>query len=424
MDKLILRKYIILYLLILAGIFIHFPFVGIVGNIIIKIMIISAVSYYLYDSWLREGAKNGRLSEADEPLSEYEMREEIPSAENTVIEKDEAEFEPLDGISKEQFHFLSRQFNAFIDLLSPKNAYLCYRNQFNEVFLLRDKLLDRFKETEDAIPVELISLIEHKGGVLLENKLNPDSSLFPFYNDTGYHVGSVLGIKTPLGSSESLYWIFDSDSNDFFKKEIVPAIEALGEGARSFLAAENSARTLADEKKSLEFEFGLAIELHEACTIEEKIERFVRLIIVEYEADKLTLALLKDMNIVSETAVIRKMVGMKNDGYEEGAEFSIRDGLTGWVVMKNRPYLIDSIDKGEHFIPRFTMEEKTNFGLSSYLAAPISYKSRAIGALVIEHKEEKKYSNKDKDKMIAYCAIFAKAIEKDVITEIGGINNG
>jgi hypothetical protein len=404
------------------GIFINFPFVEAVGNVIIKIVIISVISYYLYDTWLREGGKAEQLSEVVKVEQESPLDEDV-SAEDVVIEEEEVDFGLLGGINKKQFELLQKQFSAFIKLLLPQNGYLCYKNNQNEVFLLQDKLIEGFVETEDVIPIELISLIEQKNDILVENKLDDDSSLLPFYNGTEYQAKSVLGIKTKLAESEALYWIFDADSNGYFDRQQLPAVEALSENARRLLAAESMVSKFAVENEKIISNFNLAIELHEAVSVEDKIDKIVNKIIQEYEAAKLTVSLLKDMNIVSELAVVKRAVGLK-DGFEDGFEYAINEGLNGWVVMKNRAYLIDNIDKGDHFIPRFSLEEKTNYGISSYLAVPIPYKSRAVGVLTIEHTEENKYNSNDKDKMIAYCDILAKAIEKDVITEIGGINNG
>jgi hypothetical protein len=418
MDKLILRKYIILYLLILIGIFIQFTFLGAVGNIIIKILIISAVSYYLYDSWLREGNKDTVSPDSTEDI-EIMLPEDTAQADKTVFEKDIADIELPGGINKNRFDFLQRQFKLFVKVLSPQNAYLCYKTITNEVFLLKSELVEGFKETEDIIPAELITLIDQKNGILIENKLESDSSLLPFYNDKEYTAESVLGIKTELGKAGNLYWICDAETKDYFKREDVPYLEALSENTFQFLSAENQAEKLSLENSIIADNFNLTMQLYEADSVTEKIEQFVNALIENFEASKLTVCLLKDMNSTAETAIIQKTVGLK-DGFDDGYEFPVNEGLNGWVVMKNKAYLIDNIEKGDYFIPRFSRDEKSNFGLCSYLAVPIPHKTRAVGLIALEHLETNKYKNDDKEKLIAYCNIFAKAIEKDVITESGG----
>ena len=418
MDKLILRKYIILYLLILIGIFIQFTFLGAVGNIIIKILIISAVSYYLYDLWLRESSKDTESFNVVEE-TEVVLAEDMIKADETVFEKDIVDIELPGGINKNRFDFLQRQFKLFVKVLSPKNAYLCYKTVSNEVFLLKSELMEGFKETEDIIPAELITLIDQKNGILIENKLDNESSVLPFYNDKEYAAESVLGIKTELGKAGALYWICDADTKDYFNRDDIPYIEALSENTVQFLSAENQTEKLSAENTIMADNFSLTMQLFEVDSLAKKIEQFVNTVVENFEASKLTVCLLKDMNSAAETAVIQKTIGL-NDGFEDGYEFPVNEGLNGWVVMKNKTYLIDNIEKGDYFIPRFSRDEKSNFGLCSYLAVPIPYKTRAIGLITLEHSEANKYKNEDKEKLIAYCNIFAKAIEKDVITESGG----
>ncbi len=418
MDKLILRKYIILYLLILIGIFIQFTFLGAVGNIIIKIMIISAISYYLYDSWLREGNKESESSLTEEE-SESELQADEARVEDKVFEKDEVDIELPKGINKNQFDFLQRQFELFIKIVSPKNAYLCYKTPSNEVFLLKTKLSEGFSEAEDIIPEEVITLIDRKSGLLIENKLDGESSLLPYYNDKDYTAESVLGFKTELGKAGALYWVADDDKTNAFNREDVPYLEALSENTRQFLSAESLAERAAVENDIMSRNFDLTMKLHEAGSIAEKVDEFVTAIVENFEASKLTVYLLKNLNSAADMAVVQKTVGLQ-DGFEAGYEFPVAEGLNGWVVMKNKVYLIDDIDKGEYFIPRYSRDEKSNFGLRSYLAVPIPFKTQAVGAVTLEHTEANKYNNEDKEKLIAYCSIFAKAIGKDVITESGG----
>ncbi len=414
MDKLILRKYIILYLLILTGIFIQFTFLGTVGNIIIKIVIISAVSYYLYDSWLKE---EGRWSDHPDVVEDDFESPEVN--EKTIFEKEQVDIELPGGINKSRYDFLQRQFKMFVKVLSPKNAYLCYKSAANEVFLLKSRLGEGIEETDEIIPTELISLIDQKGGLLIENKLVGDASVLPYYNHLDYTAESVLGFKTELGKAGALYWICDADISDYFDREIISYLQALSENTQQFLTAESSMEKLAAEKVLIEDNFRLTMRLYKADSAAEKIEEFVKVVVENFEASKLTVGLLKELNNRSETAVINKTIGLK-DGFNDGFEFPVNEGLNGWVVMKNKAYLIDNIEKGEYFIPRFTKDEKSNFGLHSYMAAPIRYKSGAIGLVALEHIEANKYNNEDKEKLIAYCNILAEAIEKDVITEPGG----
>ena len=111
----------------------------------------------------------------------------------------------------------------------------------------------------------------------------------------------------------------------------------------------------------------------------------------------------------AQSAVIKKAIGT-DDPFKSGYEFPLDEGLNGFVIMKNKPHLIEDIEKGEYFVPRFSKEEKTNYGLRSYLSVPIEIKSNAIGMVTLEHKIENKYSINDKKNLINYSAILANAL--------------
>ena len=419
MDKIILRKYIILYLLIIIGIFIQFTFLGAVGNIIIKIMIISAISYFLFGFWTNEDIESFKSEEPVENEA-LEIVDDVSLKKEVVFEKESPDGIEFGAINENQFDFLQRQFLVFIKLLKPRNSYLCYKNSSNEIFLLKSDLISGFEENNDIIPDGVITLIDQKDNdVLIENKLDSGSSLLPFYNDKDYAANSVLGIKSPLGKSEALYWIFDADENDYFNKEDILFFKALSENTCQFLAADHQSIKLSRKNDVLNDIYHLTIRLIEADSTDEKINEFVEIIAENFEASKLTISLLKDFKTESETAVINRTIGL-NGGFEKGYEFPVNEGLNGWVIMKNKAYLLDNIEKGDYFIPRFSRNEKSNFGLHSFLAVPIPYKSNAVGLVALEHKEINKYDNKDKEKLINFCSIFAKVIERNVTIELGG----
>jgi len=108
-------------------------------------------------------------------------------------------------------------------------------------------------------------------------------------------------------------------------------------------------------------------------------------------------------------ATIEKSVGL-DDPFKQGYEFSLNEGLNGWVILKNKPYLIDNIDKGEYFIPRFVRSEKTNYSLRSFLSVPIQAENGALGMITLEDKTENKYTEKDKHSLMQFADILATAL--------------
>ncbi len=111
-----------------------------------------------------------------------------------------------------------------------------------------------------------------------------------------------------------------------------------------------------------------------------------------FEFDRLTVARLHGAD--GKTARIVKVLGQR-DEMGEGFVFPVDDGLMGWVLRKGKPLLLDDLEKGDLFRPRYTRTEKTNYGLRSFLGVPIRFFNRPLGAVSLESRKPDFYSEWD-----------------------------
>jgi signal transduction protein with GAF and PtsI domain len=138
-------------------------------------------------------------------------------------------------------------------------------------------------------------------------------------------------------------------------------------------------------------------------TISIAIEKLAKKISEEFEATRLTIATVRPNTNV---AVIKKVIGQEND-FKENFEFPLDEGLTGWVISKNKPYIIDDLEKGEYFIPRYNKDEKSNYGFRSFLGIPIKVEEKIFGAITLEHYITRKYGESEKVNLQRYIEIFS-----------------
>ena len=123
----------------------------------------------------------------------------------------------------------------------------------------------------------------------------------------------------------------------------------------------------------------------------------------------MTIALLDRNN--DNIAEIIKTVGQL-DSIKEGTRFAIDEGLCGKVILNNQVYLIDDIEKDGYFIPRFSKNEKTNFGLRSFLGIPLLVENDVVGMISMEHKIPNTYSKSHKDLLKNYTVYFEAALRR------------
>ena len=161
--------------------------------------------------------------------------------------------------------------------------------------------------------------------------------------------------------------------------------------------------TLLSSLRAKESLLEFAITLNGSKNISQATSKLVEYVSKMFEATRMTICLKKSD---SETGIIKRVLGQKND-LDEGFEFQLDQGLTGWVIAKNKPYLIEDLEKGEYFIPRYTKDEKSNFGLRSFLGIPLQAEDRVYGALTFEHIIPGKYSEDDKHRIQQVAEIFS-----------------
>jgi len=401
-------KLIGLYLLIVVGIFIQFNFLGSVGNIIFKLMITAGISYLLYDHWITE--QKNQKEQIQEQESDIQP-EKIPDtdAEDKTLFFDITSTRLtglIDGDEKYK-DFLKHQFMIIWDFIYPKNGYIIYRNTNNKLQFIHKNLQPDILLQSDKYPTSLFTLIENKDGILIENKIEKSLNLIPFYHGSDYIPQSVLAFMLAMDSGEKIYWIFDSDIPENFNREDVNTIKKIIHSTDIFTFEALKSYGLNDTCEYLNSNLHLAENLNKAGNLDECFELFCDFIVNKFEAAKLTVAMRDSFE--SQTAVIKKSIGL-DDPYKSGYTFPLEEGLNGFVIMKNKPHLIEDIEKGEYFVPRYSKEEKTNYGIHSFLAVPIEIKSKAIGMVSLEDKVNKKYSVQDKNILINYAAILANAV--------------
>ena len=80
-------------------------------------------------------------------------------------------------------------------------------------------------------------------------------------------------------------------------------------------------------------------------------------------------------------------------------------------------YAGEDLEKGEYFIPRYTKEEKSNYGLRSFVGIPFSYDDNVYGALTLEAQQSDKYSNYDKQFLEEITNIFSTIFRRKNINK-------
>ena len=410
-----MKKYILLYLLAIIGIFVEFSFLGIVGNIIFKLLIFGGISYFLYDIWRHSNDEQDTESQPNE----IEQPESEAPSENDAVVFDNSTLQAILSREGTALEFVQNEFAVIWGFILPDNGYLFLRGSDGSLKNLHHKHQSYIQAQMDKKPDLLIDLLNRGQNVLIEKDIQPASNLLPFYDENEYKPRSLLAIKTKVTEQETLYFLYDSKAPNAFNSEDISILEninaTIASVLRKLLEVDSLSGALSREQNLLK----IANILNAAENLDSCINAMSTIIANHFEADKLTIAFKNDTGSEGATAVIKKAIGI-DDPFKRGYEFSLEDGLNGWVISKNKPYLLGNIDKGEYFVPRFTKEEKTNYGIKSFLSVPVSVDDEAAGLITLEDTTIDKYSEEDKKRLQDFSRIFAYAVKRFLKTNKNG----
>ncbi|MFW9825675.1 MAG: GAF domain-containing protein, partial [Candidatus Thorarchaeota archaeon] len=301
--------------------------------------------------------------------------------------------------------YLKDQLEILINILIPDHAWIFYKKNKSILKKFYHKGINDTSAPFQNEEIELLGIMQilnEKDGLLIENNLTNEGNLINFYQDIEYTPASFLGIPINIYNDEKFFFVFDSHNKQHFNHEDEEIINKIVQSIRIFLLNRVKAYSLLKNLNENEDLLAFAAELNGSRTISLALDKAANRISNAFEASRLTISLL---NKESHLGVIKKVIGQK-DAFNENNEFPLDEGLTGWIMSKNKPYIIDDLEKGEYFIPRYTKVEKNNFGLRSFLGIPIEVEGDVFGAITLEHHNTNQYSEEDKDRLQKYMNIL------------------
>lgn len=386
-------KHYLTVFLILTGIFIH-PFQSGVVDFIFRFVLFSVIVYLLifkknseHESDNRSRPSPGKIGIDPGTMA---MSENIPDIFEYILKND-----------KIMFEYLIHQFQIIDGIVFSDNGYLLTYDSKSRITIYHQKTINQ-SEIDNYPLTGLLQLVDKKNDVLIENNLISDENLVNYLSVPDYNPGSFMGLPIAIREGKKLFFLFDAREKQHFNPEDRKIIKNIGNGVGTFIANRLNAVTLLEQVKENESLLLFSKSLIGCGTISAAIEVLAMQISKCFEASRLTICTVR-----SETGkgIIKKVIGQQ-DEFSENKEFTLDEGLTGWVISKQKPYLIEDLEKGEYFIPRYSKQEKSNYGLRSFLGIPIMNENVAYGAITLEHQLPKKYEKKDQIKIEKFIELF------------------
>jgi hypothetical protein len=404
-------RLITVYVLSIAGIFLQLDFLDTGGAIAVRLILTVLVSILMFGI----GRELYFKKEASPELTETSVAaaDHFKPNDPSFFDIQTAPLTELLDSDPKYIDILKRQFAILWNFTSPQNGYLILKNKYGRPFMIHRNILPDIAWDWQGEPIAILTLVDQKNGILIENNLSPDASLLPFYRDD-FQPKSMLCLVSQIDSGERLYWIFDAGTVDFFNLQELKALEMIHQNSLSLLESALLEQGIHQAYQGQRNKLDMANLLNTAQNINECLEMFCEILVQEFEASKLTIAFKKDLSLDATTAIVQKSIGI-DDQIKRGFEFNLEDGLNGLVILRNKWYLLEDIEhKSDRnlFVPRFSQKENSNYGLRSFISVPIQVELRGLGMITLEHVEPKKYTAKQKDQLVEYSNVFAFAIQR------------
>jgi len=379
-------------------------------DFIYKFIVFVGATYLIYKNFVQNSDENKDLEHTEE------IKQRVVPSDIDNENKNPWNLSDLLNNDESTQQYIKSQFLALAGILIPDQGWIMYKlNEFklNVVYQISfsDFKLNNIPEQVDL--TGLYKIIDERNEILIENNIQNANYSFQYYQDIEYSVSSFLSIPINISANEKMFFIFDSAVSEQFNKQDTEIIDRITHGIQSTIKYRLKSISLHSELKLNKKLLDFALQINTCNTISSAINTLANFVSNEFEADRLTISsTIQD----SDKAVIRKVIGQQ-DTFTEDFEFALEEGLTGWVISKNKPYIIEDLEKGEYFIPRYTKEEKSNYGLRSFIGIPFNLNDNVYGAITLEAQQSNRYSNIEKQFLDEIANIFSTIYKRKNINK-------
>ncbi|MBU0759582.1 MAG: GAF domain-containing protein [Candidatus Omnitrophica bacterium] len=173
--------------------------------------------------------------------------------------------------------------------------------------------------------------------------------------------------------------------------------------------AKKDNKTLEKNLKKKIKEFSALYDIGKSITSTLHLDEVLKLI--TRKAAKVMDASSCSIRLLDETGqelILRSSCGMNNRYYEIKKSLKIGESIAGRVVKKQKPYIINDVQKERHYKYPYLAKQK---GLRSLVTVPLVQRNRIAGVLSIYSRKPGKYTDEDASFLSMLASQAAIAIE-------------
>jgi diguanylate cyclase (GGDEF)-like protein len=254
----------------------------------------------------------------------------------------------------------------------------------------------------------LIGLVAREKQPIIIGHLTRDSRTLRYY-DSDEQIRSFIGIPFVMNNQLEGILTLDSKYEEAYTSDDQGALINFSQLVASFI---HKARLMFELNRSnIKFTglYEITKLLNSHLFQNEVISLLVEVVQKMFKFDRLALCMVDGNH---RHFIIKQVIGQAGD-LPEGATFSLSEkGRVEWVYRHRAICIITDLDRGDHPIPRYTVNENPQHGFKSFLAAPLMIEHQPIGVICLESTHLTEYTEREKEKISILMNIAEMALSK------------
>jgi len=382
-----IKEKAVLIIFALFALYGFFPF-GIENSVIIGILRLVIFAFFLVFILFRSSREH-ELEKDEKPPGEKEPEKDLE-----IIQKfaDERFLEKKIDAKKEFETYINKILRIIQDSFIAHSVVMCFYEQERNEVILRAHV-----SKSDSINRE-IALSPDEG--FIEVLFKGEKTVIFHDNEAADYEEKIYTSKeeissmicSPIFVSEEIIGclILDSKVDKAFSEDDKIMMESYSEMISATILNYNNIYEYENTIDLFSGFYEISQKLNSNLSFDEILNILIDILRRIFTYDRISVSLRENNG---KEAVIKRVVG-QTDEFEENYKFLIEEGLNGWVIRKNKTILVADLEKGDYFIPRYTIKEKSNHHLRSFVGAPLNYRNSCLGVVAVESKKPNVYTDR------------------------------
>lgn len=358
----------------------------IILSTLLLIIVISVISLY-QKNYPKNSIQEEFLIEADE---------------STTIQQDWMKIENDQDVEHIFQLFLENSLQLIRQVLVTNTVVLLFINYSKKEFSIRHRVS---KHLEFFIPQNTFDISKGLPGLvlrnrqaLIENHLPTGQEIIPYYRINDNPARSFAAV--PIYYKDFIFGILciDSDVEEAFSNDDLDILKHFGNLISIQLFGSNKLYEYEAENWLANTLFEVSQQMNQLASVDHLWTYLIKKIPDIIPCDRLSISE-KINETTAQIVQINKGIGnLKNF-----RQFSLNEGIIGWVIRKNQPLLVEDFSNKENYVPRFFTQETSAAEYLSLLALPITSGKNVLGAICLESFQPKSFKEQHKRILLTIC---------------------